>query len=118
MTVPLKKSISVFVTLCFLVFPQGVYALPQGENMVGGNASYDYATPNELTITQTTDRLATEWDSFSIGTPEMVKFIQTQGSSSIALNKVVGVDPSQILGALWSITEKLRLLDRVAMRRF
>ena len=40
-----------------------------------------------------------EWQSFSIGAPETVNFYQPS-ASSIALNRVVGINPSQIFGAL------------------
>jgi len=100
MTRLFRKSISILIGFCFVLYPQGVYALPQGYNVVGGTASnFDYSTADELTVTQTSNRLATEWQSFSIGSPEKVEFIQP-GISSIALNKVVTGNPSQILGTL------------------
>ena len=41
------------------------------------------------------------WQSFNIGADQSVQFIQP-GSSSVALNRVLGADPSVILGSLTS----------------
>jgi filamentous hemagglutinin family protein len=41
------------------------------------------------------------WQSFSIGAGEITRFVQ-QGSDSAVLNRVLGQDPSRILGALQS----------------
>ena len=48
---------------------------------------------------QTTQNLAINWQSFSIGRSEAVRFIQPN-SSSIALNRVLGQNPTSILGSL------------------
>lgn len=52
-----------------------------------------------LTVNQTTSRTAIEWQSFSIGASESVTFNQPD-ASSIALNRVMGQNPSEILGSL------------------
>ncbi|OGA17319.1 MAG: hypothetical protein A3I63_04645, partial [Betaproteobacteria bacterium RIFCSPLOWO2_02_FULL_66_14] len=41
------------------------------------------------------------WQGFSIGTGEITRF-QQQSAASAVLNRVVGQDPSAILGTLWS----------------
>ena len=74
------------------------YALPQNGQVVGGSASISQSG-NELDITQSSSRAVIDWQSFSIGAGETTRFIQP-GSSSIAFNRVTGVDPSQILGKL------------------
>ena len=51
------------------------------------------------TITQGSDRAIIQWQNFSIGAGETVRFLQP-GALSAVLNRVVGVDPSVILGAL------------------
>ncbi|MFZ2540654.1 MAG: autotransporter-associated beta strand repeat-containing protein, partial [Gallionella sp.] len=53
------------------------------------------------TITQNTQNLAINWQSFSIGSNEAVRFNQPN-ASSIALNRVLGQDPSAILGNMTS----------------
>ena len=55
---------------------------------------------NQLTITNTPGAII-NWQSFSINAGEVTRFIQ-QNSQSTVLNRVVGQDPSQILGALQS----------------
>ena len=56
-------------------------------------------TGNNTTITQTTSNLIINWNSFSIGAGDSVRFVQPN-SSSVALNRVIGADPSVILGSL------------------
>ena len=51
------------------------------------------------TITQSSQNLAINWQSFGIGVNEAVNFVQPN-ASAIALNRVLGQDPSQILGNL------------------
>ncbi|PQP34251.1 hypothetical protein C6A37_08750, partial [Desulfobacteraceae bacterium SEEP-SAG9] len=48
---------------------------------------------------QATQKAIIDWQKFSIARPELVQFFQP-GISSIALNRVVGVDPSLIYGQL------------------
>jgi filamentous hemagglutinin family protein len=71
---------------------------PSGEQIVAGQANVSRTGLNTL-ITQTTDRAAINWQSFNIGATEAVRFAQPS-SSSITLNRVLGQDPSSILGAL------------------
>jgi filamentous hemagglutinin family protein len=52
-----------------------------------------------MTVSQSSDRASINWQSFGIGTGESVRFLQP-GPASIVLNRVVGQDPSLILGAL------------------
>ena len=52
-----------------------------------------------MTINQSSDRMIANWQSFSIGAGNSVTFNQP-GASSVALNRVVGQDPSKILGSL------------------
>ncbi|MEW6641735.1 MAG: YDG domain-containing protein [Pseudomonadota bacterium] len=73
-------------------------ALPTGGQVISGAATI--ATSGQaMTINQSTDRMIANWQSFSIGTGHSVTFNQP-GASSVALNRVVGQDPSQILGSL------------------
>lgn len=79
-----------------LPLPQA-HALPQGEEVVSGSASFE-RYDNTLNVT-TSDRVIINYDSFSIACPETVNFFQPS-SSSVALNRVVGTEPSSIFGAL------------------
>jgi filamentous hemagglutinin family protein len=76
-------------------------ALPTGENVVGGSATFDRSVPNLLNINQGTDRLVVNWASFNIGKSATTEFFQPN-AGSLAVNRVVGgnSDPTQILGTL------------------
>lgn len=54
---------------------------------------------NVVTVAQTTDKLGVNWQSFNIGAGEKVQFIQP-GVNSVALNRVIGSNPSAIYGTL------------------
>jgi filamentous hemagglutinin family protein len=73
--------------------------LPTGGAVVGGAGTIAQTAPNRLTITQTTSSMAANWNSFSIGAGNVVQFVQPS-SSAIALNRVVGPEPSVIAGSL------------------
>ncbi|MDQ3287730.1 MAG: filamentous hemagglutinin N-terminal domain-containing protein, partial [Pseudomonadota bacterium] len=70
---------------------------------VGGvvtNGTANIATTNgNTTITQSTSKVVIDWQSFNIGTGQTVEFVQPD-SQSVALNRVLGADPSIILGSL------------------
>lgn len=72
--------------------------LPTGGQVVAGSASMA-SQGNTLTITQTSERMAADWQSFSIGKGHTVNFVQPS-SSAVALNRVLGSDVSVIQGAL------------------
>lgn len=74
-------------------------ANPEGMAVIQGQAAAarDGTT---LTITNTPGSIL-HWQSFSIGTGETTRFVQ-QDASSAVLNRVIGQDPSAILGTLSS----------------
>jgi filamentous hemagglutinin family protein len=74
-------------------------ANPQGAQIVNGQVSM-VSAGNQLTITNTPGAII-NWQSFSINAGEVTRFIQQNPQSSV-LNRVVGQDPSQILGSLLS----------------
>ena len=67
-------------------------------SVVAGSAAISQAG-NTRTIQQFTDRAVINWQDFSIQQGETTRFIQPN-SSSVALNRVVGGNPSAILGNL------------------
>jgi filamentous hemagglutinin family protein len=70
---------------------------------IGGQVTAGAATMQQsgavLNIQQTSRNAAIDWQQFSIGAGGTVRFDQPS-SASIALNRVVGQDPSQIMGSL------------------
>ncbi len=87
-------------TVWFAVSPVWVSALPGGGNITAGNGSIQ-SSGGHMTIQQNTQQMITNWQKFSIGAAESVTF-QQPNSSSTALNRVIGTDPSLILGRLTS----------------
>jgi hypothetical protein len=71
-------------------------ALPTGAVVNSGSASIS-ANGAQMAITQTTDKASLNWQSFNVGTAASVNIAQPS-ASSVLLNRVVGNDPSQILG--------------------
>lgn len=75
-------------------------ALPTGGQVVAGSATIATNGPT-MTINQSSDTMIANWQTFSIGTNNTVTFNQPN-AQSVALNRVIGQDPSQILGSLRS----------------
>lgn len=73
-------------------------ALPTQGQVVAGQASITESGTHQI-ISQTTDKVAINWQTFNIGEDSKVTFVQP-GASSIALNRVLTNDASQIYGAL------------------
>src|SRR4051812_38692609 len=74
-------------------------ANPTGASVAAGSASFQN-TAKSLTVTNTPGTII-NWQAFSIGTGERTRFLQ-QSASSAVLNRVVGQDPSALLGTLSS----------------
>ncbi|HSM10532.1 MAG TPA: filamentous hemagglutinin N-terminal domain-containing protein, partial [Lysobacter sp.] len=81
-----------------LAIASGAHAEPAGGVVTNGTANIATTGVN-TTITQTTSNVAINWQSFSIGAGETVQFVQPD-SNSVALNRVIGSDPSVIQGSL------------------
>ncbi|MFY9260450.1 MAG: GLUG motif-containing protein [Gallionella sp.] len=73
-------------------------AAPTDGQVSAGEGTISQAGTN-TTINQTSQNLAINWQNFNIAANEAVRFIQPN-AMSVALNRVVGQDPSQILGSL------------------
>ncbi len=84
----------------WLAYAASASALPQGGEVTAGSASVTVA-PGKLTIVQGSPSAVLNWQSFSIGAGEAVQFVQPS-ANAVALNRVVGTDPSTILGSLSS----------------
>jgi filamentous hemagglutinin family protein len=72
---------------------------PLTPTVVAGSATFQ-STANALTVTNTNGTVI-NWKSFSIGSGEITRFIQSNAASQV-LNRVTGGNPSLILGALQS----------------
>lgn len=103
----MKKNLPTIKTLALAIASLGMITLPagiavanpQGGQVVAGNATIVNESANKVGITQTTNRAIIDWQRFSIGATEQVQFYQPS-ASSVILNRVVGQDPSKILGSL------------------
>ena len=73
-------------------------ALPTGGTVTSGTGAISQSG-NTLTVNQSSQNLSTNWQSFNIGQGNTVIFNQPT-SSSVALNRVTGSDPSAINGSL------------------
>lgn len=95
-----RLAVSLLAGLC-AVMPGWVYALPSDGTVVSGTAkiSVEETLMQDMLIEQGSQQLIIDWQGFSIGSTESVTFQQLD-SSSVALNRVIGVDPSEILGKL------------------
>lgn len=97
---PVRHMASVVILAsAIILFPIVSKANPKGGVVVDGTATIATPTANLTTITQTTDKAAINWQSFNIGAGQHTQFIQPS-ASSITLNRVVGGNPSEILGRL------------------
>lgn len=89
----------VYAVTLILFSAGSVFALPNGQQVASGQASFN-TQGNNLTITNSPNAII-NWQGFSINNNEAVRFIQQYGSSAV-LNRVIGQDPSRILGLLQS----------------
>lgn len=74
-------------------------ALPTGESVASGSATFDRTVSNQLTVNQLSSRLITNWNSFDVGSAATVTFAQPN-AASIALNRVTSASPTEIFGQL------------------
>ncbi|MFM1881290.1 MAG: hypothetical protein RLZZ344_1524, partial [Pseudomonadota bacterium] len=95
-----KKSLSTMVAVAsaLSVSTAHTQGLPTGGTITAGSGQIDVSGAT-MTITQSTAKMAADWQSFSIGAGNKVQFVQPN-AQSVALNRVVGSDVSRIQGAL------------------
>ena len=93
---PRVKLLCAVVSACFATQP---FANPVGPSVVAGQASFASAGKS-LTVSNSPNAII-NWQGFSIGAGEITRF-QQQSAASAVLNRVVGQDPSAILGTLSS----------------
>lgn len=91
-------SLRILAVSLMMACGASVQAQPTGGVVSAGSATIGGTAAN-MTITQTTPNVAINWQSFGIQPGQSVQFVQP-GSSSVALNRVIGANPSHILGSL------------------
>ncbi len=80
-----------------LIATTSVLANPTGAEVMQGGATL--ASDGQTLEIQAADKTILHWQDFSIKNGEMTRFIQPNSSSTV-LNRVVGLNPSQIHGIL------------------
>jgi filamentous hemagglutinin family protein len=80
-------------------FTGQVFALPQGGEVVSGTVGINTPGVNDMAINQGSDQAIVNWQGFDIGQQESVT-INQPNSNSVILNRVIGENPSAILGKL------------------
>src|SRR5438105_4051868 len=73
--------------------------LPTGGQVTAGSAAISLPSANKMQIDQASNKAILQWDTFSIGSNAWVNFSQPS-ASAIALNRVLGSNPSEIFGRL------------------
>ncbi|MEQ9105930.1 MAG: filamentous hemagglutinin N-terminal domain-containing protein, partial [Limnobacter sp.] len=96
---PLKPLVAAVLLVC----ASGIHSAPILHHSTGKEVTVappvDLPVGKVTTVTQHVDRTVVDWKEFSIAEGELVKFMQLD-ANSVILNRVVGGDPSQILGEL------------------
>ncbi len=88
-----------FLIFLMSYFPALLFALPQDGQIVAGNGNIQQPNAQNMVINQSSNQMITNWQGFNIGQSESVQFNQPN-SNSVALNRVIGQDPTAILGKL------------------
>ena len=97
--VQVKRVLASSVALLLCLYPVQAKSLPIDGKVISGSVTIKQPNTNTLNINQASDKAIINWKGFNINVNELVKFNQSK-SSSVALNRVIGVDPSVILGKL------------------
>ncbi|MGV6958054.1 two-partner secretion domain-containing protein [Pseudomonas chlororaphis] len=96
----LKVVIAAGFSLLGLMAQAPAFALPGGAAIVAGEAGIHTTNDGKhMTVEQQSNKLITHWNDFSVAGDESVSFHQP-GSQSVALNRVVGTNGSDIQGRI------------------
>jgi len=93
-----RRLSQLLATLLAAVSPWAA-ALPEGAQLVAGQASVSTPSANAMVVNQASDKAVLNWQSFNIGAGQSMQFVQP-GASSVALNRVIGNGASSIFGSL------------------
>ena len=105
---PGLQALALALATAWLGLAPAAWAAPQGGVVTAGSASIS-ASGNATTINQSSHKAAIDWNSFSVGQAESVRFNQP-ASSSVTLNRVTGLESSRILGNI-SATGQVFILN-------
>lgn len=95
-----RRSLFLVSILFTSLVPFALPALPQVREVAAGSVDAVCTDSQTMQVT-VSDKAIINYDSFSIGAQESVRFVQPKASSCV-LNRVVGNDPSAIYGKLSS----------------
>lgn len=95
--------------VALVIGPSTGFANPQGGQVVSGSVQITAPSAAEMVIKQGSDKAIINWQQFSVGAGEHTRFEQPS-ASSVSLNRVIGNDPSAILGRL-SANGKVMLVN-------
>lgn len=100
---PLPKTIkwaTLNLAILAIIYPGLLQANPDGAQIVNGQVTIDTGTPGVTNITNSPNAII-HWQNFNIAQNEITRFIQQNGQSAV-LNRIIGQNPSEILGQLLS----------------
>jgi len=97
-SLPLRRALN--LAILAVLYPSFSYANPDGAQIVSGQVSIDNSTPGVTAVTNSPNAII-NWQNFSIAQNELTQFIQQNGQSAV-LNRIIGQNPSEILGQLTS----------------
>ncbi len=87
--------------IVLLLYSITAYAAPEGFELISGQATSPQINAQGQIHIQSTQDSVVHWNSFSLNPQEVLIFDQAQETSSI-LNRVIGSEPSEILGKIQS----------------
>ena len=93
-----RKLIAAALSLSTAIFTTPALAAPSGGQLVSGAGSINQAGAT-TTITQASQNLSVNWQSFNVAPKETVNFLQPS-AAAIAVNRIFDTNGSQILGRL------------------
>ncbi|MDD5692564.1 MAG: filamentous hemagglutinin N-terminal domain-containing protein, partial [Candidatus Omnitrophica bacterium] len=96
-----RNKIYLIASAFLLAVTLNAYANPEGESVAAGTATFDRSTPNTLTVNTTSNNTIINYNSFNIAANETTRFNQPNAGSAV-LNRVTGVNPSEIYGTMSS----------------
>jgi filamentous hemagglutinin family protein len=96
----LLRQHALHLAIVTILSPAISNASPIGAQVINGQVTIDQSVAGTTTITNTPNAII-NWQDFNIATNETTRFIQ-ENSQSAVLNRIVGGNPSEILGQLFS----------------